>query len=148
MGETPDWVRRYYSRLCHHGIKGQKWGVRNGPPYPLNDRKETVEKTDKGGIVKTTVHGHGGNKPKGIPNSISDHINREGKVDKRAFYDKDGWKAIEIHTTDHKNPKWHKYGNHGEHIHYYEWNHETGYPLDEVTAEIPDNMRKENDDIL
>lgn len=22
--------------LMHHGIKGQKWGVRNGPPYPLN----------------------------------------------------------------------------------------------------------------
>lgn len=22
--------------LSHHGIKGQKWGVRNGPPYPLD----------------------------------------------------------------------------------------------------------------
>lgn len=22
--------------LCHHGRKGQKWGERNGPPYPLN----------------------------------------------------------------------------------------------------------------
>jgi hypothetical protein len=28
--------------LRHHGIKGQKWGVRNGPPYPLN--KETKKK--------------------------------------------------------------------------------------------------------
>ncbi len=30
----------YYSendfRLYHHGIKGQKWGVENGPPYPLD----------------------------------------------------------------------------------------------------------------
>lgn len=25
--------------LSHHGIKGQKWGVKKGPPYPLNDRK-------------------------------------------------------------------------------------------------------------
>ena len=24
------------NELYHHGIKGQKWGVRNGPPYPLN----------------------------------------------------------------------------------------------------------------
>ena len=22
--------------LSHHGIKGQKWGVRNGPPYPID----------------------------------------------------------------------------------------------------------------
>lgn len=22
--------------LQHHGVKGQKWGVQNGPPYPLN----------------------------------------------------------------------------------------------------------------
>lgn len=24
-----------YFYLAHHGIQGQKWGVRNGPPYPL-----------------------------------------------------------------------------------------------------------------
>lgn len=24
--------------LEHHGIKGQKWGVRNGPPYPIEDK--------------------------------------------------------------------------------------------------------------
>lgn len=34
-----------YSRnaeLYHHGIKGQKWGVTNGPPYPL-DRGRNVK---------------------------------------------------------------------------------------------------------
>ena len=25
-----------YNTLAHHGIKGQKWGIRNGPPYPLD----------------------------------------------------------------------------------------------------------------
>ena len=24
--------------LVHHGIKGQKWGIRNGPPYPIEDK--------------------------------------------------------------------------------------------------------------
>lgn len=31
----------YKNELYHHGIEGQKWGVRNGPPYPLN-RNGTV----------------------------------------------------------------------------------------------------------
>lgn len=34
-----------HSVLIHHGIKGQKWGVRNGPPYPLGaDDKSAAEK--------------------------------------------------------------------------------------------------------
>ena len=24
--------------ISHHGVKGQKWGVRNGPPYPIEDK--------------------------------------------------------------------------------------------------------------
>lgn len=27
-----------HNELYHHGIKGQRWGVRNGPPYPIEDR--------------------------------------------------------------------------------------------------------------
>lgn len=27
--------------LQHHGIKGQKWGVRNGPPYPLDQKNKS-----------------------------------------------------------------------------------------------------------
>lgn len=26
------------SFLSHHGVKGQRWGVRHGPPYPIEDR--------------------------------------------------------------------------------------------------------------
>lgn len=33
-----------YSELYHHGIKGQKWGERNGPPYPL-DRQVSMKVT-------------------------------------------------------------------------------------------------------
>lgn len=38
--------------LWHHGIDGQKWGVRNGPPYPLDSSDyssaERKYRTDKG----------------------------------------------------------------------------------------------------
>ena len=32
------WTYNYnhQTELYHHGIKGQKWGVQNGPPYPLS----------------------------------------------------------------------------------------------------------------
>ena len=30
-----------HNELRHHGIKGQKWGVRNGPPYPLKESKKS-----------------------------------------------------------------------------------------------------------
>lgn len=37
------WVTEYLESLsgylCHHGVKGQKWGVKNGPPYPLDKKK-------------------------------------------------------------------------------------------------------------
>lgn len=23
--------------LCHHGVKGMKWGIKNGPPYPITN---------------------------------------------------------------------------------------------------------------
>lgn len=33
--------------LSHHGIEGQKWGVRRGPPYPLD--------TAAGGQIERTA---------------------------------------------------------------------------------------------
>lgn len=29
------------NELYHHGIRGQKWGIQNGPPYPLSDEVST-----------------------------------------------------------------------------------------------------------
>lgn len=40
----------YPKELIHHGVKGQKWGVRNGPPYPLTKKK--VEKSSSNDKMK------------------------------------------------------------------------------------------------
>lgn len=37
----------YESDLYHHGIKGQKWGDRNGPPYPLDSGQKSSAETDR-----------------------------------------------------------------------------------------------------
>ena len=56
---TPDFYNEYIS---HHGIKGQKWGKRNGPPYPLGSDISTgktlkkqfkSKKVEKGKTLKT-----------------------------------------------------------------------------------------------
>lgn len=41
-----------YYFLAHHGIQGQKWGVRNGPPYPLSEG----QKRQYTGKQKETKH--------------------------------------------------------------------------------------------
>ena len=36
-------INDYRSYLKHHGVKGQEWGVRNGPPYPLDYKSHSAE---------------------------------------------------------------------------------------------------------
>lgn len=36
------WIAVPNEALYHHGIKGQRWGVRNGPPYPLSSSNRSV----------------------------------------------------------------------------------------------------------
>lgn len=46
--------------LMHYGIKGQKWGVKNGPPYPLKGvsvRKNRYHLTKAGEENKTIKKG-------------------------------------------------------------------------------------------
>ena len=49
--------------LYHHGIQGQKWGVRNGPPYPLsagNRSKAEKEASKKRNISSRDLSSQGG----------------------------------------------------------------------------------------
>lgn len=41
--------------LAHHGIKGQKWGVRRGPPYPLGENSPINEVLAKSRARDTIV---------------------------------------------------------------------------------------------
>ena len=58
------------SSFLHHGIQGQKWGVQNGPPYPLDratakevkkqakrdlNNTEAVKKMNKGSMIGAAV---------------------------------------------------------------------------------------------
>ena len=38
-------INGIYDYLEHHGVEGQHWGVRNGPPYPLNRRRDARLRT-------------------------------------------------------------------------------------------------------
>lgn len=41
------------NELWHHGVKGQQWGVQNGPPYPLDkDGKTALDKQKKANSKK------------------------------------------------------------------------------------------------
>ncbi len=134
------------SHLEHHGIKGQKWGVKNGPPYPIGSGGEKeVAKSGKGDTIKLT--GHKSPSLHGTPNTVVDHLSDNGDVKARVFYDNLGHKINEIHTSDHGRPKYHDFGEHGEHAHDYEWN-ENGEMIDRSPREITSNERKENKDIL
>lgn len=44
--------------LCHHGIKGQQWGVRRGPPYPIED--SVLKKGTRLNTVSNYKHGKKG----------------------------------------------------------------------------------------
>lgn len=127
-----------YNVLAHHGIKGQKWGVRNGPPYPLNHGlKNAVGKS-----IIEVEH----TKLTGEPNSITQITHAKGGID-RNYYDESGRQTKQISNNDHGFPNIHNYGEHGEHAHDYIYD-DSGNLIDRPIRELNDKERKENGDIL
>ncbi|WP_312503954.1 phage minor capsid protein [Lacrimispora sp.] len=110
---------------------------------------KAIEKEPGSGILKVdkVVSGHSGTPKAANPGSVIDHIDKSGKVDVRSIYGDKGLKDKDIHTTNHRNPKQHPYGENGEHAHDYYWN--ADQTLDrKVTRELSKTERKENGDIL
>lgn len=92
-----------YNVMAHHGIKGQKWGVRNGPPYPLDKSSESDKIRDEKNSKSFTIS----------RSKFTDYaLNPEKAPDKaRVFksalgYDKDNCdkliEDIEKHADTHK----------------------------------------------
>lgn len=58
----------YLTRLYHHGVKGQKWGVRHGPPYPIDSssglKLVSLKIAAKNGILVTGMSGHANDQAK------------------------------------------------------------------------------------
>lgn len=125
--------------LYHHGVKGQKWGVRRTPEQ-LGRRKYITKGRD---VPKTVVRGHSATPKKSTPNSITEHINRDGKLDVRSFYGSDGLKAKDIHLSDHGNSKHHA----STHVVMYSWNAD-GSLKHKSSRALTDLERRENADIL
>lgn len=87
-------VKRKSNVLSHHGIDGQKWGVRNGPPYPL-------DAGSSGSTSKKKRH-HSNNvdskkKSKKNKNNEEHHVSEKEK--KEAIYSGDPKKVRKIQHT-------------------------------------------------
>lgn len=90
--------------LAHHGILGQKWGVRNGPPYPLGGGDYT--QSEKKAILK---------KRSLVKNSIYNkkHFDEVLKKDKTTLstlsYNKDRLKGADMFYATHNVLDKHQY---------------------------------------
>lgn len=65
--------------LFHHGIKGQKWGVRNGPPYPLaklSGHDTIVKDAIESGLVSKKI-----NREKQLRHTKHGHIEGRSYID-------------------------------------------------------------------
>ena len=133
------WIEQHIlnDSLQHHGIKGQKWGVQNGPPYPIKRLKNA-----NGEDVVLVDH----NDLNGPPNGITQRIGKNGGVD-RNYYDESGRQFKQISNNDHGRPKFHQFGDHGEHTHDYVYD-EKGDLISREARDLTTEERKENGDIL
>lgn len=48
-------VPSIHDELMHHGVKGQKWGVKNGPPYPIQEKQKVARVSKHDNIVKEAI---------------------------------------------------------------------------------------------
>lgn len=96
----------FKDELSHHGIDGQKWGVRNGPPYPLaaGDHSKAelraMKKSNKHSYKvikrankKSWKHKNAMNESENLSNKVVESIHKHGdeirSIDKNTDYPKE-----------------------------------------------------------
>ncbi len=90
------------NELYHHGILNQKWGVRNGPPYPL--RGGDYSESEKRAIYKERK------KKNSIYNKKHfDTVLKKGTVLSTLSYDKDRTKGVDMFYAAHTKLDKHEY---------------------------------------
>lgn len=68
---------------------------------------------------------------------VLDHIDKNGKVDKRRFYDKNGIMRLDIHTICHgDNDKYHSFGKNIEHVHEFIFNDDGTKLLKKISRDL------------
>ena len=121
MSEEEKVYTSMYSRnaeLYHHGIKGQKWGIENGPPYPLSSdistgkRLKKIEKLQKKseqnrGYMKEHEDYYKNKTDREVGMRKNDRDKKIEKVNKK--FEKKASKIEKHNAKELKNDKGHKY---------------------------------------
>ena len=146
-----DYAReKYYNDPYTQAKKEIKLREEQKKVRELATKRAELEKAVKNGkivSVSGVTVGHTPPGKAGEPNSVVQHNATNGDVLGRTYYDDRGYKAKDIHFTNHKQPDKHPYGKKGEHVHDYVFD-DDGKFVSRTTRELTNNEREENLDIL
>ena len=70
----------YRDYLAHHGVLGQKWGKRNGPPYPLTPGAHSISEKRAGWGKSLSNGSYGVKKKSTIVDRINERKERKNKI--------------------------------------------------------------------
>lgn len=100
---APDW-------LAHHGVTGQRWGVKHGPPYPIGSspRKVFISGTSK--LKNKDSFAYRKNLPKGISDKVDQYIKENAHIligdapgidtEVQKYLAKKGHKNVTVYTVE------------------------------------------------